>query len=124
MRCKDPVVEEAVVWCVLRVSLAVCCSVTVRCAVTVCCCCLGSGVVVGTRGGAGVGCCSSLLSRAVVGEVAAVTAATQAVGSLDVEGVGVSAIAVVASMAEMCLVEDVGEGHVEVPDAKAKAARC
>ena len=69
MRCKEVVVERSVV-CVLCVSLPVCCVVAVRCAVAVCCCCCGSGVVVGTRGRAGVGCCSSLLSRDVVGVVA------------------------------------------------------
>ena len=108
-------------WCV--VSLSVCCSVAVRCAVAVCCCCC----VVGTRGGAGIVRCSSLLPRDVLGVVATVDAATHTVGGLEEEeeeAVGASAIAVVASMAETYLVEDVGEGHVELPDAKARAARC
>ena len=37
---------------------------------------------------------------------------------------GVSAIAVVASMAETCLVEEVEEDSVGLPVAKAQAARC
>ena len=91
MTCKGVVVEEAVVWCVLCVLLAVCCSVPVRCAVAVCCCC-GSGVVVGAEGRAGVGCCSSLLSREVVGVVAVSAAvATQTVADLEVEEVVPSA---------------------------------
>ena len=121
--CKGVVVEEAVVWCVLCVSLSVCCSVAVRCAVTVCCCC-GSGVVVGTRGGAGVVCRSSLLSQDVLGVVAIVDAATHTVADLEVEDVVLPAAAVVASAAGSCLVEAVEEENVEAPDAKAKAARC
>ena len=131
MLWKPLVVVEAVVWCVLCVLVAICGVVpvccAVRCSVTVAvgCCCCGRVVVVGTRGGAGNVVGSSLSSRAVVGEVAAVRAAvTQTVGGLEEEeeAVGVSAIAVVASMAETCLVEDVSEGHVELPVAKARAA--
>ena len=116
--------------CVVPVCCAVRCSVSVCCAV---CCCCGRVVVVGAEGRAGSVGCSSLLPRDVLGEVAAVrAAATQTVGGLEEEeeeeeeeeAVGVSAIAVVASMAETCLVEDVGEGHVELPVAKARAARC
>ena len=104
--CKGVVVEEAVVWCVLCVSLSVCCSVAVRCAVAVCCSvCCGSGVVVGTRGGAGDGCCSSLLSRVVLGEVAAVAAAAQTVADLVVEEVVAPATAVVAVVAGTWLEE-------------------
>ena len=130
MRCKgssvlwkDPVVVEAVVWCVLCVLLAVCCAVAVRC--SVCCCCCGSVVVVGERGGAGVVVGSSLLPRVVVGEVAtAGDAATQTVGSLDADVHGVSTNPVVALVVETCLVEAVEADKVEDPDAKAKAARC
>ena len=133
MLWKDPVVVEAVVLCVVCVLVAICCVVPVCCTVTVavgcccCCCCCGRVVVVGAEGRAGSVDCSSLLPRVVLGDVAAVrAAATQTVGGLEEEeeAVGVSAIAVVASMAETCLVEDVSEGHVELPVAKARAARC
>ena len=115
----------------LCVLVAMCGVVPVRCAVcccsvtiTVCCSGCGSGVVVGTRSGAGDVCCSSSLPREVVGEVAAVTATTQSVGGLKEKEVVAPATAVVAVVAGTCLVEDVGEGHVELPDAKARAARC
>ena len=80
-------------WCVLCVLVAICGVVPVRCAVccsvsvtvAVCCSGCGSGVVVGTRSGAGDVCCSSSLPRVVLGEVATVAAATQAVGCLDVD---------------------------------------
>ena len=112
MRCKDPVVVEAVVWCVLCVSLAVCCSVPVCCSVHCCFCCCG--VVVGERRGS-----SSPREVATVGD-----AATQRVGCIDEDDVDASATAVVAMVAETCLVEVVEEENVETPDAKAKAARC
>ena len=124
MLCKPLAVVEAVVWCVLvwlwwQFVVQFSCSVSVTVAVG--CCGCGSGVVVGARGGAGDVRCSSLLPRVVVGEVAAVTAATQAVGCLDVEEVVLPAAAVVASAAGSCLVEAVEEGNVENPVAKAKA---
>ena len=79
----------------------------------------------GAEGRAGVVCCSSLLPRDVLGVVATVVTAAQSIGGLEEEeekeAVGVSAIAVVASMTETCLVDDVREGRVEVPDAKAQA---
>ena len=134
MLWKDPVVVEAVVLCVCVCwwqSVVLCQFVVQFSSVAVavcCCCCCGRVVVVGAEGRAGSVDCSSLLPRVVLGEVAAVrAAATQTVGGLEEEeeeAVGVSAIAVVASMAETCLVEDVGEGHVELPVAKARAARC
>ena len=102
--CKG-VVEEAVVWCVLCVSLSVCCSVAVRCTVAVCCGCCGSVVVVGAEGRAGVVCCSSPLPLDVLGVVATVDAATHSVASLDVEEVVAPATAVVAVVAGMCLEE-------------------
>ena len=111
--------------CVLCVSLSVCCSVAVRCAVAVCCGCCGSVVVVGARGGAGVVVGSFLLPREVVGVVAtAGVAATHTVGSLEVDDVAPLAAAVVASAARRYLVEEVKEGSVGLPVAKAQAARC
>ena len=112
--------------CVL---VAVCCSVpvccAVGCAVTVCCgCCCGRVVVVGTRSGAGDGCCSSSLPRVVVGEVAAVTATTHPVANLDADVVVPLAAAVVASAARSCLEEAVEAKNVEDPEAKAKAGCC
>ena len=91
--CKEVVVAEAVVLCVLCVSLAVCCAVAVRCSV---CCCCGIGVVVGTRGGAGAVVGSSLSPRVVLGVVATVDTAAQSVGGLEVEEVVAPATAVVA----------------------------
>ena len=121
--CRDPVVVEAVVLCVLCVSLAVCCAVAVRCSVG-----CGSVVVVGARGGAGIVVGSSLLPREVVGVVAtAGDTATQTVGSLDVDVPVVLAnpvVALVAKTCGTCLVEEVEAGSVEEPVAKAKAARC
>ena len=129
--CRDSVVVEAVVLCVLCVLVAMCGVVPVRCTVCCCslsvavrCCCSGLVVVVGTEGRAGNVGCSSLLPRVVLGEVATVAATTQAVGCLEEVDVDASAIAVVASMAETCLVEDVGAKKVEDPDAKAKAGCC
>ena len=106
--------------CVL---VAVCGVVPVRCAVAVCCCCgCGSGVVVGARGGAGVVVGSSLLPRVVLAVVATVgAAATQTVGSLEVDDVVPLAAAVVASAARRYLDEEVGEGNVGLPVAKAQA---
>ena len=121
--CKTLEVVEAVVLCVVCAVVAVCCSVPVCCAVTVRCCCgCGSGVVVGARGGAGVVVGSSLLPRVVLGVVAAVgAAATQTVGSLEVDDVVPLAAAVVASAARRYLDEEVGEGSVGLPVAKAQA---
>ena len=101
-----------------------CCSVAVRCTVTVCCGCCGSVVVVGARGGAGVVVGSSLLPREVVGVVATAgeSAATQTVAHLDVDVPVVFANPVVALVAKTYLVEEVEEGNVELPDAKARAA--
>ena len=109
--------------CGVCVLVAVGCSVPVVCAVAVRCgCCCGSVVVVGARGGAGVVVGSFPLPREVVGVVAtAGAAATQTVGSLEEDEDDVSAIAVVASMAETCLVEDVSAENVEDPVAKAQA---
>ena len=59
----------------------------------------------GTRGGAGVVCRSSLLPREVVGEVAAVNAAAQSVADLDEDDHVVSTNPVVALVAETCLDE-------------------
>ena len=69
------------------------------------------------EGGAGDGCCSSLLPRVVLGEVAAVTAAAHTVADLDVDEVVAPATAVVAVVALMktCLEE------VDDPVAKAQA---
>ena len=121
-------VKEAVVWCVLCVLVAVCCSVSVccavGCAVTVrCSCCCGSVVVVGARGGAGVVVGSSLLPREVVGVVATAgeAAAAHTVGNLDVDVAVPLAAAVVASAARRYLDEEVGEGSVGLPVAKAQA---
>ena len=124
VRCKTLVVVEAVVLCVVCVLVAVCCSVC--CSVAVCCCCCGRVVVVGTRGGAGVVVGSSLLPRDVSRVVAAVgeTTATQSVANLDVDDVVPLAAAVVASAARRYLDEEVGEGSVGLPVAKAQAARC
>ena len=130
MLCKTLIVVEAVVWCVLCVLVAICGVVPVRCTVCCCsvsvavscCCCCGCVVVVGAEGRAGSVGCSSLLPRDVLGVIATVVTAAQSVGGLEEEeAVGVSAIAVVASMTETCLVDDVREGRVEVPDAKAQA---
>ena len=123
--CKGVVVKEADVWCVLCVSLSVCCSVAVCCSVC-CCCCCGSVVVVGARGGAGVVVGSSLLPREVVGVVATAgeSVATQTVVGLEVDDDVPPAAAVVASAAGSGLVAAVEEGNVEDPDSKAKAARC
>ena len=92
--CRDPIVVEAVVSCVLCVSVAICCVVPVCCAVccAVCCCsmtvavgccCCGRVVVVGAEGRAGSGwlllpsapgcfggscCCRPLLRNPVGGQ--------------------------------------------------------
>ena len=120
MLCKPLAVVEAVVWCVLVAIgcvVPVCCAVRCSVSVTVAvgCCGCGSGVVVGARGGAGDVCCSSLLPRVVVGDVAAVTATTHSVAGLDVEEVVAPATAVVAVVAGTCL---------EEVDAVAKAQAC
>ena len=78
----------------------------------------------GTRGGAGAVVGSSLSPRVVLGVVATVDSAAQSVGGLEVEDVVPLAAAVVASAARRYLVEAVEEGNVELPDAKARAARC
>ena len=58
-------------------------------------------------------------------EVATVgDAATQTDANLEEKDVVPSVTAVVASVTGGCLVEAVEEGNVEVPDAKARAARC
>ena len=91
---------------------------------TVRCGCCGRVVVVGTEGRAGNVGCSSLLPRVVLGEVVAVTATTHPVANLDVEDVVLPAAAVVASAAGSCLDEAGSDENVELPDAKARAARC
>ena len=50
--------------------------------------------------------------------------ATQTDANLEEDDVDASATAVVAMVAETCLVEAVEAEKVEDPDAKAKAARC
>ena len=74
--CKTLEVVEAVVLCMLCVSVAMCGVVPVRCAVCCCsvsvtvavgCCGCGSGVVVGARGGAGVVVGSSSLAPGCFG---------------------------------------------------------
>ena len=131
VRCKTLVVVEAVVLCVLCVLVAMCGVVPVCCAASVavrccccCCCCSGLVVVVGTRGGAGNVVGSSLSSRAVVGEVAAADTTAHSVANLEEDEDVVSTNPVVALVAETCLVEEVEEGNVEDPVAKAQAARC
>ena len=52
------------------------------------------------------------------------TAAAQTVGGLEVDDVVPLAAAVVASAARRYLEEEVEEGNVENPVAKAKAGRC
>ena len=110
--------------CVVRVGgslwcCAVGCAVTVRCG-----CCCGSVVVVGTRRGAGDGCCSSSLPRVVLGVVAAVTAAAHPVANLEEDEDVVSTNPVVALVAATCLDEAVEAGNVEDPVAKAQACCC
>ena len=98
--------------------MSVGCAVAVRCG-----CCCGSVVVAGARGGAGVVFRSSLLPWVVLRVVATAgeTTATQSVADLEVEDVDASATAVVAMVAETCLVEAVEAGNVEDPVAKAQA---
>ena len=98
--------------CVSRWQFVVQCQFVVQ-FVTVCSCFCCCGVVVGERRGS-----SSPREVATVGD-----AATQTDANLE-EDVVPSITAVVASVTGGCLVEAVEEGNVEVPDAKAKAARC
>ena len=82
---------------------------------------LWSCVVVGAEGRAGSVGCSSLLPREVLGEVAAVTAARR--NQLEASKKKRSLPQppqLLQWWLETCLVEDVGEGHVELPDAKAR----
>ena len=83
----------------------------------------------GTRGGAGTVVGSSLSPREVVGEVATAVGETAADANswwtsmskkLFPSGC-LSHRSCCISMAETCLVEEVEEGHVELPVAKAKA---
>ena len=78
----------------------------------------------GTRGGAGAVVGSSLSPRVVLGVVATVDTAAHSVGCLEEEDVVLPAAAVVASAAGSCLDEAGSDENVELPDAKARAARC
>ena len=94
-------------WWQSVVSVPVGCAV--RCAVTVCCCCCcGRVVVVGARSGAGNGCCSSLLAPGSCGGSCSLSTLPRNQLEAWMKRKSLSpATAVVAVVAETCLVEEV-----------------